>query len=190
MQHSRHMAPLLGLAALAVLAASPAGAQGLNGQLVQQTFRFPNTTTVFENDGTKLVTPLGANYSFSGGIITTVLQPTQVTFTFPNNDSIGSAGTFTGIVLSETGPLPATITGVTLASSTIPGFDASRVSFDAGDIFTNFTNLNEGAGQTVTLNFTTNALASTPEPSSVAAFGFTALGIAGLMLRARKRRAN
>ena len=190
MQLSRPFAPLLVLAALAGAAALPAGAQGLNGQAVQETFRYPDSATVLRNDGTQVVTPTGVTYTdlVGAGAVTTVLKPTQVTFTFGTGGVAFPSTTFIGYVLSETGLLPATITGVSVASSTVSGFDASRVSFDSTDIFANFQFLPALNGQAVTLNFTTSALSSTPEPSSVAAFGFTALGIGGLMLRARKRR--
>ena len=181
LRHAARWPALAGLALTAPL--GPAAAQGLNGQAVQEVLG--THSIVDDNEGTQTVTPAGAGYSFLNNAVTTVVTPAQVTFTFNSFVSLGGGALpFYGFTLSEVGPSPVTLGGVSLVSSTVPGFDASRVSFDATHLYAGFGGLSAQPRQSVTL-----ALSTVPEPSSGAAFAFTALGVAGLTLRARRRRA-
>ena len=176
-------------AGLAVLAHAPAHAQGLNGQMVNVTILYPNQASVYENEGTQLVVPTGTTFLDTYGNTTTTVTPGQVVFTFNSSSTFGT-GTFNGFQIAETGGAPATITGVTLdSSSNLSGFDASRISFDTKNVFANVQGLTFTRGKNVTLDlsFLPPAPAAVPEPSATLTFTLAALGLGGLMVAARKK---
>lgn len=189
---SRHIfgpAALLGPACLGLvcLAATQATAQGLNGQPVQLTFRTPNKSTVFFSDGTQTVMPGGVTFNDQNSI-TTFVTPTQIRFTNGTAATHGFGGgvAFNGYALSETGASPTTITGVTLdPSSTLPGFTAGNLSFDAADVFADFQNLAFAPGQYVTLNLT---FAPVPEASTTVSLSLLLILGTGAVLVAAKRK--
>ena len=179
-------------AGLAVLAHAPAHAQGLNGQMVNVTILYPNKATVYEDEGTKTVASAGTTFLDTHGNTTTTVTPGQVVFTFISTGTFGKA-TFNGFQIAETGGAPATITGVSLdSSSNLSGFDASRISFDTKDVFANVQGLSFVQGQNVTLDlsFLPPTPAAVPEPSATLTFALAALGLGGLMVAARKKKAN
>ena len=179
-------------AGLAVLAHAPAHAQGLNGQMVNVTILYPNKATVYENEGTQTVTATGATFLDKYGNTTTTVTPGQVVFTCTSSGTFSPA-TFNGFQIAETGGAPATITGVSLnPSSSLAGFDASRISFDTKDVFANVQGLSFVQGQNVTLDlsFLPPTPAAVPEPSATLTFALAALGLGGLMVAARKKKAN
>lgn len=186
-----HRAALLGPACLSLVgfAATQAAAQGLSGQAVQLTFRTPNTSTIFFSDGTQTVMPNGTTFNDQNSI-TTFVTPTQIRFTNGTaaTHGFGGGGAFNGYALSETGTSPATITNVTLdASSTLPGFNAGDLSFDAGDVFADFQGLAFAPGQNVTLDLT---FAPVPEASTMVSLGLLlALGLGGVIAAGRRKKA-
>ena len=175
-------------AGLAALAHAPVHAQGLTGQPVNVTILYPNKATVYENEGTQAVTAAGATFLDKYGNTTTTVTPGQVLFTFTSSGTFTPA-TFNGFQIAETGGAPATITGVSLNSSSLAGFDASRISFDSKDVFANVQGLTFARGQNVTLDlsFLPPAPAAVPEPSATLTFTLAALGLGGLMVAARKK---
>jgi len=184
-------------AGLAVLAHAPAHAQGLNGQMVNVTILYPNKATVYEDEGTKTVASAGTTFLDTHGNTTTTVTPGQVVFTFTATGTFGKAtfgeDAFNGFRIAETGGAPATITGVSLdSSSSLSGFDASRISFDTKDVFANVQGLSFVQGQNVTLDlsFLPPTPAAVPEPSATLTFALAALGLGGLMVAARKKKAN
>ena len=185
-------APLTALAftaGLAVLAHAPAHAQGLNGQMVNVTILYPDKATVYENEGTQMVAPTGVTFLDAYGHTTTTVTPGQVVFTFTSTGTFSKAP-FNGFQIAETGGAPATITGVSLdSSSNLSNFDASRISFDTKDVFANVQGLSFVQGQNVTLDlsFLPPALAAVPEPSAILTFALATLGLGGLMVAARKK---
>jgi hypothetical protein len=102
--------------------------------------------------------------------------------------SLPSSG-FSGLNLSDTGGVVRTITGVSInPSSNFSGFDASRLSFDADNVFANLQGLTFRPDTRLVLDvtFARGATVAAPEPSS---FGLLALsGGAGIALRWRGRR--
>jgi hypothetical protein len=82
----------------------------------------------------------------------------------PSVTSLNSGGLFitNGNLLTFSG---VTITGVTLdASSTVPGFTSSHITFNASNIAVDWQNLGTG-GQQVVLDVTSSGNASSPEPA-------------------------
>jgi hypothetical protein len=160
MHNTSRTAVLLGAALLAALGltAAPrkARAQGLNGQAIRNTSRFPTPSAAIFDNGTQTVTPGGVSYTGRDSLTTTLL-PAQVTFTIKSGlASLGVVhAVFNGVVLSEVGTAPARITGVRLISSTVSGFDASRAWCDTTNIYVNFQGLQVLRGQSVVLAITT-----------------------------------
>ncbi len=187
---TRGRAPLTALALAAGLAAlthAPAHAQSLNGQPVNVKFFFPNQTTLFNDEGTQTVTPAGAAFTEITGNATQTVTPGQITFTFNTSASFNPA-VFNGFQITETGGSPVTITGVSLdPSSNLTGFDASRISFDAKDVFANFQSLSFTPSSKVTLDLSF-APAAVPEPAPALTFAVAALGLGGLMVVAARRK--
>ena len=187
----------LGLCALVTV---PVHAQGLNSQPVNVSLRSGTsgaTGTVLSNDGTKTIIPAGVTFPNNFTFTSTLITPTQIRFTNTNpaivsNSYSGGAVNFFGYAFSETGPSPVTITGFSIdPSTTVVGFTASRVSFDATDVFldinSQFSPLVIGGGQNITLNILTAA--PVPEASTTVSLGLLlALGMGGMVVAARKKR--
>jgi hypothetical protein len=190
---SRSALSLTALATLGLAAARPAAAQGFTGQSVQVTQRFPDMTTVVEDDGTRTVTPTGATFTDTSGI-TTVVTPTQIQFSLGPSFSaldFSTSESFNGFVVSETGSSPTAITGFSIDPATnVTGFDRSQVTLDSTDIFANFRNLTFQPGQNVTLDLTFSPSA-VPEASTTISFGLLlALGLGALVVAAKRKKAS
>ena len=83
----------------------------------------------------------------------------SATFLFPDADQ-SAVGSFNGYILVDDS---VEFTGVSVdPSTTLSGFDNSRVSFDAHSIYINCSALSETAGDTLTID-----ISSVPEPSSL-----------------------
>jgi hypothetical protein len=176
---------VIALASLAALAATPASAQGLVGQSVELQYLYPTTGNVYENDGVQTVTPSGVTFNSFGEVFTTVGPSTIDLTTSVNNAFTGTD--FNGVEISEIGGSPNIITGVSIdPSSTEPGFDLSRVTFDGTDVYLNLQGLVANTDHAIVdLTF---GPSSVPEPSQYASMGLGAFCLMGMMLVARKRR--
>lgn len=96
-------------------------------------------------------------------------------------DPVWTATSFNGILFSLQSAGPLGIIGASVdPSTTLAGFDASRVTFDSGKIGINWNGLAYQDGQQVVINF-----AFVPEPSSLALVGVS--GLAGLAWIGRER---
>lgn len=186
------------------LSIAPAYAQGLNDQSVNVTFRSPGLSTIVTDVGTQNVAKSGTTFLQNNGtspfmqigVTTTqiVVKPT------PNNyaDIFGNSD-FIGYVVSEVGPSPVAITGVTIDPSTSVSsfmagnetFGANRVTFDANDVFINLEGLQLSSTSNVTLDLITAAApAAVPEASTTVSFGLLlALGVGGAVVAARRKKA-
>jgi len=157
-------AALLVLLFLFVLSGLPAFAD-LDGATVTVNYLYPEINDIFQELGTGVVT--------SGGF--TVNSFGQHDFTvFPNDlvltNVFGSDVNFTaadfngyGLVVDSGGTA---ITGVTIGFNNISGFDLSRVTFDATDVWINLQGLTTTPGQDLQLD-----LQFAPEPGSIALLG-------------------
>lgn len=183
------MSKLRVIAAIAVagslsLLAAPAEAALLLGKTVQLSYEFPNTGAVFEGPFDNLVGTTGAT-SFQGGRILATPSDTQLRV---HSDCMSTrvclfAGfPFNGIHLRDGLGGISSFASVTVnALTSLPGFNNSRISFDADNIYLNFAGLS-GGPYDVVVDIRT---AGVPEPSAWALLiaGFAILGAA---LRARR----
>ncbi len=86
---------------------------------------------------------------------------------------------FNGVIFTATSPLD--IQSLLVISSTMSGFDNSRVSFTDNQILLNWQGLSYVDGTTLNINFT--SASAVPIPGTLALIG---LGLVGLALRRRK----
>lgn len=104
----------------------------------------------------------------------------QVTFTARTTFQAAAKRPFNGFILGSSMPLGFSFS---LASSTLPGFDVSRISFGASDnepyaLMLNFAGLTVSAGQEITVT-----LAPVPEPET---YALLIVGLAAVHLMARR----
>jgi PEP-CTERM motif len=163
---------IAGLAALALLGGAVGQARA---DLITEDLTYNAAGQVLVDGGTQNVPAFYANW-FSGTATITntdILYSTDASFA-------GGLG-FNGFVINEVAGDP--FTGASLVSSTFPGFDASRVSFDASHVYADYEGL-MGIG-TVDIAFTTAR--TVPEPSSLVLLGMGAAGLAVCEWRRWKR---
>jgi len=178
------------LAASLAVAAIPATAEaGLIGKQLDAAYYTPDTSTPYTNASfspTSFTVGSGQEtigdvegvtqllVDFSDNALTITLQTTLASPTW-------NTAPFNGIIFTSPGPLgivSATVDPIT----TMTGFDNSRVSFDADQIFVNWNGLSYGSGTVVKIDF-----ASVPEPATMAVLGAGLLGVA--VARRRNARA-
>jgi hypothetical protein len=158
------------------------GRAGFVGQSVQVTEREPTLRSIVTDLGTMTIAG-GTEFSDNLGDEITVFD-TSIPISF----SVGfGASTFGGFVISEVGRTPDTITGVSLRTTNLSGFDASRLTFDSTDVFVNLQGINPFNPATLTVDVTfgrsTNAVS---EPASLTLLGVTAAGLLGYAWRRRR----
>jgi hypothetical protein len=111
------------------------------------------------------------------------LSDTTVLFTFDWTASFSSGGTFNGVHIEDTtGTIP-DLTSVTLnanpGTTLPPGYGASRVTWDANNIYVDFRGVSAGPSHTVRLDLT-----AIPEPATAL---LLAAGLVGLLAAGRRR---
>jgi hypothetical protein len=93
------------------------------------------------------------------------------------DSSVYSGGLFNGLQFIDTGLY--IISATLLSANDIPGFDASRVTFDANDIFIDFNGLMPSSAHSVVISVRfSDSPANVPEPGTVALSGLALLGFA------------
>jgi hypothetical protein len=160
-----------------------AGAQAfadLNGANVTVNYLYPDINTVYQDLGTGTVTGSGFTVnSFGQHNLTT--YPTDITLTNVLGSNVDfTPATFNGYqVFVNSGGSP--ITGVTIAFNDVVGFDASRISFDATDVWVNMQSLETTPGLDWQLDLQFGS--TTPEPGTLIMLGTGILGLAGTLRR-------
>lgn len=174
---------LLRVLASAALLAIPAQVHAqFFGQLIGQQYYWPGATLL--NDyGTAVV---GDAYEFSSApYFLTNVSDLNVTFKYGYPAGWGY-GAFNGVRLYDPNGLLSDIVSVTVNSATnMVGFDASRVSFDADNLWVDWNGL--GFDESTIVSLDVNAVAVAPEPASLLLIA-TGLGAVGAVSRRRKGR--
>ena len=161
---------------------SPARASFLDGQTVQTTYLFPNTSTVFAGPVNSVVGPGVELLSFAG-FANIDFSDTNIRITTTRNAALNNVA-FDGFRFTDISGTISAITSVTLNPATnYAGFDSTRVTFDANNVFVNVANLAGLQGQVISLDLSTAA--AVPEPS---ALGLIAIGSGFLGWRLRRSR--
>ncbi len=166
-------------AALSLIVAAPAYAgTSFLGDTVDGSFYFPDLSTLFADDGLKVVSPSATFVTFTGGDNAfAVVTGDQITITF-DTGAFYSSTTFNGYVITDTSA--SNITGAVLdGSSTLsPG-----VTFTSDSVDINLQGLAVGATDSIIVDVSFGAV---PEPATwgLMLVGFAAMGAA---LRSRRR---
>lgn len=183
---------LLGIAALG-LAAHPAAAQGLSGQDVSFAFGVGDTAptaSYFTNLEKQTIPLTGVTYFDDDDSVNAFVTPNQIVLT-STQDGLFASDPFVGFRFAEVGTSPQTITGISLDPATnLPDFQADQLSFDANNIYVNFSGLDFSQGQNVTLNFTSvPSSAPVPEASTTVSLGLM-LALGGLVFAVKRKKAH
>ena len=163
----------LGVLCLMLGMAGPAWAGGLLYDSVDAQYLVPTISTVNEDLGVQTIDPT-ASWVFIDTVFLTATNSTIQLYVPPDHAIGFSSLPFAGFGFTDLTNNPG-ITGVTIdPSSTVPGFDLSRVTFTSDQVFLNFSTLGIGSGQQVLLdlNFASNTV---PEPSSLTLTGIAVL---------------
>lgn len=169
----------------ALAIATPASAATLVGDTIEGTYLFPNPGSVLINAGTEVVSPT-ADFTFITGSInpTALVSASNVLVTFAGSGGYASAA-FNGIFLTNL--TNSNISGFFLdPSSTVVGFDQSRLSFTANSLALNFQGLQIRSTDRISANvsFINGAV---PEPATWAMM-LLGFGFVGGAIRSAKRR--
>jgi len=161
------------------LMTAPSARASFIGNTVGVNYDFPALGDVIYSGGSQVIPVAGATFNLASGGLLVNVTGDAITVTFPPGWLFSNvAKTFDGLVISDSSP---TIAGITLASTNIPGFVASDLSSNTGNVYINFpasfTSLN--AGSTITVD-----VAFAPEPAPLALWSVALLmGITFLGLR-------
>jgi hypothetical protein len=158
------------------------------GQTVNYQYFFPDLSTPYANadNGDDLVGPQTEVTNITDDLGTMDVSDTNlfVDFTFPGTTFFFSAD-FNGFRLSDANGTIDAFTSVTINPQTnMAGFDSSRISFNADQIFVNWQGLSFDTDTVVSLDVN-GAPAQVPEPATLA---LAALALFGVGLARRKRK--
>ena len=172
---------LLAATAIATAFSAPASAL-LTGNSVGIQYIFPDITTVYQDLGSNLVGTDGPT-AFPGYFDFSFTDATATASAFQFGGSWTSTS-FNGYRLYDFNNTIAAFTSVTInPASNMVGLDASRITFDANNIYVNWNGLAFAPATIVTLDI--NGGSAVPEPASWAMMigGF---GLVGAAMRRRK----
>ncbi len=162
---------LFGLVGVLLLCAGQAFAD-LIGDTVTVDYLYPDISTVFQVLGTGTVTAGGFTvHTGPSGMFNYTVFGSEVALTFDIGAHFLPASFNGWELINDTGS-PA-INGVTVGFFDVPGFDDSRVTFDATHVWLNMADLVASPGQDVQLDLRF----ATPEPTTIALLG---LGVGAL----------
>ena len=147
------------LVAVACSVTGPARADLLTGDTIRTWELYPDLSTIFA--GPVDVVDPGNILAFPGfaPIVNIAFNDANITITMVR-DATAFTSAFNGFRFFDVSEAP--FGSVTLDSATdVPGIDASRVSFDAQNIYVNFSGIAYSTGQEVSLD-----IRAVPEPAS------------------------
>ena len=135
--------------------------------------------SVFEGPNAVLVN--GTNSTTFFGRVVATPGDTSLAITFQGGAADFTTTSFNGVHLFDGNNSIASFTAATIGSLNNFGFDASRISFDADNVYLNF----QGLGFDNSSNLTINITGGVPEPTTWALMigGF---GMVGAAMRRRK----
>ena len=166
-------------------AAGQVRAGGLLGDSIDAQYLVPTISTVNVELGAQTVDPT-ASWIFLDTVFITATNSTILLYVPPDRAIGFSSLPFAGFGFTDMTNNPG-ITGVTIdPSSTVPGFDSSRVMFTSSQVFANFSTLGIGAGQQVLLDLTFGSNV-VPEPSSLTLAGIASLAGLGMVVWRRTK---
>lgn len=177
---------LLGIAALGFSA--PAEAQFL-GSTMTLFYDFPALGSHFDTRVFVVGAGVEAPDFPTGDPRTNIdISNTNIFVTY-NSSASWTSTSFNGFVLFDSSSTVPDITGVSInAATNMSGFDASRVSFDANNIYVNWQGLPFDTSTIVSLDVTFRSPDIVPEPGPLALMGGLCAG--GLSLLLHRRRAS
>lgn len=171
--------------AAAVLAPMAAQAQ-LAGKTVQVEYLFPDASTVFNGNSVNVVVGPGvelAGFPVGDPRTNVDLSNSNILVTY-NSLGTWTSTSFNGLHFFDVFSGIDAFTAVLINPATnMVGLDASRISFDADNIYVNWQGLSFDEHTVVSLDV--NGMAAVPEPATV---GLMATGLLGLGAVARRRR--
>lgn len=167
------------LLAAAMVIAAPASAASIIGETVNVSARYPTTESVYSNPGDRIVTDgveyaTGAFANYNSSFSVDVRDNSFVINS--NSPTFFGIAPFNGFVLQLRSLTQFLSASVDPTSSLNP----VSLSFDSDEIFVNFSGAGTSSPWSTTINFTTDAVAAVPEPSTwmLMLLGFGAVGFA------------
>ncbi|MFB3779224.1 MAG: PEP-CTERM sorting domain-containing protein [Bryobacteraceae bacterium] len=150
-------------------ALSPMQASLLDDTTVITWSLFPDTSTITGGPVASVVGP-GVELPLFG-IASIDFSDTNILITALSSGTAATAA-FNGFRFQDA---EVVLSSVTINNATVPLFDASRLSFDANNIYVDFSGLTFSAGQVVSLDV--SGTGAVPEPGSAAMLGLGLLAV-------------
>ena len=132
---ARRFGPTLTVLGIMFVGAGPAEA-GFVGLTVHGEYLYPDGSTVYQDLGNQVITP-GFIFNFSSPGVQVGVNDHSIVTAYGGT---AFSAAFNGFRLTVVGPDPG-ITAVTIEPTSIPGFDASRLSFTSNSITENLQGL-------------------------------------------------